>query len=97
MYLYIFIGFLGGKIFKNYQEKIRNIGAKLILWIISPFQIFIILTTSNFELSFLFVIQIILIAAGFYAILTMLSYLYLRNKESCFSVYPLSLVFFLKN
>jgi predicted permease len=81
MYLYIFIGFLGGKIFKNHQEQIRTIGAKLVLWIISPLQIFIVLTTSNFELSFSFVIQIILIATGLYALTTVSSFLYLRNKE----------------
>lgn len=81
MYLYIFAGFIIGKIFKKHRDKIRNIGAAILIKVISPVQIFIILTTTTFTLSFLFIIQIILLALGLYAVMSITTLLFLRKKD----------------
>ena len=81
MYIYILAGFIIGKIFKKRHEKIRNIGADVLIKIVSPVQIFIVLTTTTFTLSFLFVIQIILLAVGLFTLMTITTFLYFRQKE----------------
>jgi len=81
MYIYIIAGFITGKIFKSRHKKIRNIGADVLIKFISPVQIFIVLTTTTFTLSFLFIIQIILLAVGLYTLMTITTFLYFRGKE----------------
>jgi predicted permease len=81
MYCYIFVGFLIGLALKERKDKVRTIGAQILIKLIAPFQIFIVLTTTTFTLSFSFIIQIILVSLGLYVFTTLTTQYFLKKKE----------------
>lgn len=81
LYLFIFIGFIVGKLLSSRKDKINSIITSLLINVMTPIVIFLTLTTSDYSIGFIFVFQIVsLEALGIlFAIIT--TYFYLRKKK----------------
>jgi hypothetical protein len=74
------VGLIFGKIIRTYREKTRIIFTEILIKIISPLQIFFVLVTTTFNLSFAFIIQIILVAVGMYFFMAGTTFLFFNHR-----------------
>jgi predicted permease len=80
LYAYISIGFIFGKMLKEKQEKTRDLLTQFLIYSVAPLQIFLVITTTTFNLSFRFVLQIILLAILNYSFMAISTFTILNKK-----------------
>lgn len=81
LYGYIALGIIIGTFFKSYLKKLNSFFTEILIKIISPLQVFISLTTTDFALDFQFIIQIALMAIGSFTFLAGSSYFFLKKRK----------------
>lgn len=81
LYGYIALGVVIGVLFKSNLKKLNVFFTEILIKIISPLQVFISLTTTDFALSFSFILQISLLALGCFSFLAGTSYLFLKKQR----------------
>ncbi len=81
LYAFIFAGFIIGKLLKGRLNRTRTTLTKILINLISPIQIFTVLTTNTTQLDFWFVFQIIIVMFAVFTVNSTSILYYLKNKE----------------
>jgi predicted permease len=81
IYIYIALGFIVGLFFKNNRDLIQKYSSKFLVYVITPMQIFLILTTTNMVVTFDIILRIVILAFGIYLIESLASTWVYRKKN----------------
>ena len=80
LYFYIAIGFLIGFFFRNYREKISKYCTWFLINIATPVVIFLTLTTTNYNIDFWLIFQIVIVEVLSVLVAMGTTYYYLLKK-----------------